>query len=649
MRNATCLPVCRSHSILNGFVLHSQARGTTPMPASVQSPPRRLCFGSFELDPASGELHQDGRKVPLPHKAFELLRALAEHSGEVVTREELRAKLWSANTFVEFDDGLNHAVKNLRQALGDSAENPQFIETLPRYGYRFLAAVEAAPTPGPEPVRLRRSTITAVVTTVALLAIVALLVFIPDGWRGRFSSNANEPPIRSLAVLPLSNLSGDPQQDYFADGMTDALITDVAKIRGLKVISRTSVMQFKDVKRPLPEVARRLGVDGIIEGSVQRSGGRVRITAQLIRAATDTHLWAESYEGDTRDVLALQEEIARDVAKKIKVALTPEEQIRLASARSVNPEAYELYLKGRYEWNKRTQAGLKKGLEYFQRAINLDPTYALAYSGIADSYTMLANNRFVSGSEVYSGAKAAALKALELDPNSAETHTSLAYVLFCYEWDPEAAMKELRTAIELNPNYATAHHWYAVILAEIGQSEEAMREMEQARKLDPLSVRISANVGHLLYLRRQYDQAILETRKALELEPNDRMTHERLGETYLQMGMSKEALAEYRLISSSDELDPGLVCAYAAAGNRKEALRILSWLKQKSKREYIAPYYMIRAYTALGEKDEALAWLQKGVETYSGGMDRLKVDPAFDPLRGDPRFQKLLRRMKFPQ
>jgi TolB-like protein/DNA-binding winged helix-turn-helix (wHTH) protein/Flp pilus assembly protein TadD len=623
------------------------------MPVSVPSA-ARIRFREFELDLTSGELHKDGQKVALPPKAFEILRALVERPGEVVTREELRTRLWAADTFVEFDDSLNHAVKKLRQALGDTSDDPQFIETLPRYGYRLMVPVDRARTPELQQTPWRRTATTAVVLGAAVLAVVAaLLAFNVGGWRSRVWGNAGGPPIRSLAVLPLSNLSGDPQQDYFADGMTDALITDLAKIRGLRVISRTSVMQFKDVKKPLPEVARTLGVDGILEGSVQRSAGRVRITAQLIRAPTDTHLWSESYERDARDVLALQAEIAQAVAREIKVTLTPEESTHLSRARPVNPEAYELYLKGRYEWNKRSEEGLKKGVDYFQQAINLDPTYALAYSGVADSYIMLGAHGFLAGAEVYPKAKAPALRALELDETLVEAHVSLAFVLFNYDRDHEAAIKEFEAAIKLNPNYATAHAWYADSLAFMGGGEEAVRESEQARRLDPLSPSINANVVYVLFLGRQYDRAIFEARKALELEPNDPWAYSFLARAYLQKGMYKEALAQFQKRLSLQPTFPkasaDLALAYAAAGKREEALKILGKLKQQSKREYVSPYVMARAYVGLGQKEEALAWLQKGLEVYDGDMHQLKVDPALDPLRSDPRFQDLLHRMNFPQ
>jgi TolB-like protein/DNA-binding winged helix-turn-helix (wHTH) protein len=373
------------------------------------------------LDLTSGELHKDGQKVPLPPKAFEVLRSLVERPGEVVTRDELRARLWAADTFVEFDDSLNHAVKKLRQALGDSAENPQFIETLPRHGYRFIAPTNGANIPGNAPKPKRRYPVPVIVSALALLALMAALVaYDVGGLRRRlWVRTADDPPIRSLAVLPLSNLTGDPQQDYFADGMTDALITDLAKIRAVKVISRTSVMQFKDVKKPLPAIAQALGVDGILEGSVQRSGGRVRITAQLIRAATDTHIWAESYERDTRDVLTLQAEVAQAVAREINVALTPEESTHLSRTRPVNPEAYDAYLKGQAHWYWLSREHLDNALEYFQLALRKDPNYALAYVGVANVWMMRGDSGWMTPGEAFPKAKAAVSKALELDDSLA--------------------------------------------------------------------------------------------------------------------------------------------------------------------------------------------------------------------------------------
>jgi TolB-like protein/tRNA A-37 threonylcarbamoyl transferase component Bud32/Flp pilus assembly protein TadD len=463
-----------------------------------------------------------------------------------------------------------------------------------------------------------------------------------------------EPPVRieSLAVLPLANLSGDPQQDYFADGMTEELIATLGKLSTLRVISRTSVMRYKKTEKTLPQIAKELNVDAVIEGSVLRAGDRVRITAQLIQASTDRHLWAESYDRNLRDVLNLQSEVSRAIASEIQIKVTPQEQARLASARAVNSEAYDLYLKGRYQWNKRSKEGLERGLKYFQRAIDLDPNYALAYSGVADSYVVLGNWGLLPGVEVYPKAKAAALKALQLDENLAEPHSSLARVLEDYDWDWLGAEDEHQRAIELNPNYATAHHWHAYGLGLTGRNKEALAEIELARSLDPLSTIINAEVALVLYWGRQYDRAIVEAQKALELEPNNGPAHAYLGEIYLTKGMYKDALAEFQIFLTLDRTDPGtsayLAAAYAAAGNREEALRILGRLKQQSKREYISPYSIALVYVWLSDKNEAFAWLQKGLDDHDGLMDLVKVDPGLDSLRSDPRFQALLRRMRFP-
>jgi len=608
---------------------------------------------------------------------------LLKSPGEVVTREELRRELWPSGTFVDFDHGLNAAVNRLRMALHDSAEDPRFIETLARRGYRFIAPVEtvaamsaspvpasvASPVAGADtgataptvravrepPPQKRWALALGALALIALLAVLAALNV--AGLRDRILSQVgaiHESPlqIRSIAVLPLENLSRDPEQEYFADGMTEALITDLGKISALRVISRTSVMHYKGTAKTLPEIARELNVDAVVEGAVMRSGGRVRITAQLIQAATDKHLWAETYERDLRDVLALQGEVARDITNEIQIKLTPQQQARLADARPVNPEAHELYLKGRYEWNKRTEEGLKKGLEYFQQAIQLDPDYPLAYCGAADTYGVLGLNEFLPGKEVYPKARAAALKALELDESLAEAHVSLAKVLFEYDWDWQAGEKEYQRAIELNPSYATAHHWYAEALTCMGRDKEAIREIELARRLDPLSVMINANVGTTLYASRQYDRAIVELRRAIEFEPNNFEAYYYLSQTYAQKGMNQEAIAAAQQAVSLERDNPELAAllahTYAVTGRRGEALKILGKLKELSKRQYFSPYLLARIYVGLGEKEEAFAWLQKAADVHDGEMIGLKVEPELDPLRSDPRFQALLRRMNFP-
>ncbi|MGB9072044.1 MAG: winged helix-turn-helix domain-containing protein [Terriglobales bacterium] len=622
------------------------------MPVRVQSP-QRICFRKFELDLTSGELHKDGRKVPLPPKAFEVLRSLVERPGEVVTREDLRARLWAADTFVEFDDSLNHAVKKLRQALGDSAETPEFIETLPRHGYRFLASTnrgnnisETAPKPE------RHFSAPRLVSALALLTLVAVMfAYDVGGLRRRLWGHAGDPPIRSLAVLPLSNLTGDPQQDYFADGMTDALITDLAKIRAIKVISRTSVMQFKGVNKPLPEIAQALGVDGILEGTVQRSGGRVRVTAQLIRAATDTHLWAESYERDTRDVLTLQAEVAQAIAREINVALTPEESARLLRPRSVNPEAYEAYLKGQSHWYWLSREHLDAALEYFELALQKDPNYARAYVGVANVWAVRGDAGFMPPSEAMPKAKAAISKALTLDDTLSEAHIALANIMALYEHDWPAAEREFRRGIELNPNNADGHFMYADFLISMKRGDEWNTEIQRTLELDPFNPFFHCFYGwHLVYLQR-YDEAIAQLGKVLATEPDFSSAHMGLWGAFYKKGMHKEALAEatkFFIVLHDSEVADALARGYAEGGYARAMHLGAEVLAERSRRSHVPAVRIARLYAHAGDKDEVLQWLQKARDERETPLMHLGVAWDWDFLRSDPRFQDLLRSMMFP-
>ncbi len=462
--------------------------------------------------------------------------------------------------------------------------------------------------------------------------------------------------INSLAVLPLENLSGDPQQDYFADGMTEALITDLAQIRSLRVISRTSVMQYKGSRKPLPEVARALHVDAVVEGSVLRSGERVRITAQLIQARTDRHLWAKTYERDLRDVLALQSEVASAIAQEVKVKLTPQEQVRMASSRPVDREAYEAYLKGSYFWNKRTPEGLTKATEFFQQAIEKDPGYALAYAGLAESYFALSFYGDVAPKQYFPRVKEAATKALEIDDTLAEAHASLASTLTFYDWDWPSAEREFRRALELNPSYAMGHRAYASYLSAMGRHREAIAEAKRAQELDPLSLDVNTMAGRCFYHARQYDQAIEQYRRALEIDPNFTIAHQFSGKAYAQKGMYREALAELQEAGAvykeagAGYTEPlsviGLV--YAVSGRPGQAQHVLEELKAIRKQKYVPPWSIVRVYAGLGQKDQAFAWLEKGFQERDNRLIWLKVDPMFDNLRCDPRFADLLRRLRFP-
>jgi TolB-like protein/Tfp pilus assembly protein PilF len=457
----------------------------------------------------------------------------------------------------------------------------------------------------------------------------------------------------SIAVLPLANFSGDPEQEYFADGMTEAVITELGKIGALRVISRTSVMQYKGARKPLPEIARALKVDAVVEGSVLRFGDRVRITAQLIEAATDRHLWSESYERDLRDVLTLQREVARAIANQVQIKLTPQEQARLANAGSVNPEAYDTYLKGRYYQEKRTEEGLKKSIEYFEQAIAKDPNYAPAYSGFADSYSYLGNHGFFPPNEASPRAKAAAAKALEMDESLAEAHTSLAYVKMNYDWDWVGAGKEYRRAIELNPGYTKAHSLYAWYLAAQGWFGEAIAEMKRALELDPLSLYDNTNLGWHLRMARRYDEAIEQLRMTLDMDPTFAQGRLDLGQVYEQKKMYEQAIVEFRkaitLYGGSAPSTAALGHAYAVAGKRDEAEKVLSELKALSKQKYVSSFDVAVIYTGLGEKEQAFAWLEKAYKQRDGWLaGRLKVDPRLDSLRSDPRFADLLRRVGLP-
>jgi len=633
----------------------------------------RFCFGVFELDLRAGELRKRGLRIRLQEQPFQVLAMLVEQPGEVITREQLQKKLWPADTFVDFDHGLNKAINKIRDALNDSAETPRFVETVARRGYRFLAEVKAAdsaPVRGPElaaqplpvaeaadrrglasnlakPKHLLPSLAGKSAAFVLVLLMASLAAWKVHSWRGP------SPVIRSLAVLPLESLSNDASQDYFADGMTDELISDLGQISALRVISRTSVMSYKHVRKPLPEIARELDVDAVVEGTVLRSGDRVRITAQLIDASTDKHLWSESYEGEFRDTLALQNEVARAVADQIRVNLNPQEQIALKNVRVVDPAAYESYLKGRYFWNKRTANGLNVALAYFHQAIDEDPKYAQAYSGLADTYALLGDWQYavMAPKEALPKAKAAATKALELDNTLGEAHNSLAFVLDGFDWDLDSGGKEFRRAIQLNPGYATAHHWYAWHLALLDRYDEALVEMRKAENLDPLSLVINADLAELLILAHSYDESIQQSRKTIEMDPNFALAHNQLAQAYLQKRMTDEAITELRkavqLSGGSPTCIANLARAYAASGKPSEAAKLLSDLMKRSSPNYSYASEIAMIYASLGDTNRAMNWLEKGYdERFNPGV---LLRPGFDPLRSDPRFEDLAHRVGLNQ
>jgi serine/threonine-protein kinase len=465
----------------------------------------------------------------------------------------------------------------------------------------------------------------------------------------------SSPRIDSVAVLPLDNLSGDPEQEYFADGMTDALIANLAKINDLRVISRQSVIRFKNKDTPLPAIAEALDVDALVEGSVLRSDDRIRITTQLVQANPERHLWAESYERDLQNVLSLQNEVARAIAQEIKVKLTQQEESLLATADTIDPKAYEAYLKGRYHWNKRTEEGMLRAVEYFQQAAETSPKYAQAYAGLADSYLMLANYDYLPPSEAVQKVEAAANKALELDDRLGEAHTSLAFLKHRCQWDWSGAEEEFQKALALNPGYGTAHQWYGAHLVAVGRLDEGLRELKQARDLDPLSLIFNADVGRALYYMRRYDEAIEESKKAIEIDPNF-APRTWIADAYMQTSRYEKAIEEAQKNVNISEREPyhvsSLAFAYGASGRRDDALKLLDELKRRKKEnEYIAPYYFAAVYAGLGEKSDAIHWLEKAIEerTALDYLNYIKVEPKFDALRSDPRFQEILRRMNFPE
>jgi len=553
----------------------------------------------------------------------------------------------------KLEEVVNKALeKDRKLRFQSAAEVRTDLERLKRNSGSGYTATATAGTP--PPVRHNKSAIVAagvaLVVPAALLALVLTLNI--GGVRDRFLGKAGAQQIRSLAVLPLENLSRDPEQEYFADGVTDQLITDLAQISTMKVISRTSVMQYKGAHKPLPQIAQQLGVDAVVEGSVQRAGDRVRIAAQLIDARTDQHLWARSYERDLRDVLALQDEVAQAIANELKIELTPPAHERLPGSRSVDPDAYEAYLKGHYYSSKRTEKELKKSIEYFQEAIKKDPNYAPAYSGAADAYALLGYRGQLPSTEALSSGKAAALKAVALDDSLAEAHGSLAFIAETLEWDWPTAEREYKRALELNPGYAEGHNWYAGYLMYFGRFEQGIAEAKRARELDPLSLAINNALAGRLLLAGHEIEAMEQIHKTLEMDPNFAPAHNRLGWAYLSKGMNEKAIAEFQKEAALSGSDPeesiDLGYAYAVVGKRDEANRILANLKRKRKRAFVSPAGVGIICGALGQKDEAFAWLEKAYELRDPQLTYLKVGPRFTPLRSDPRFQDLLRRMGLP-
>lgn len=618
--------------------------------------PRLLRFGAFEADLRTGELRKQGLKVKLPGQPFQILAMLLEHPGELVTREEIRERLWGGDTFLDFEHSVNNSINRLREALGDDPAAPRFVETLPRHGYRFVAPVEVAPASpagdagaprgvaqGEVPPRPYRAVALAGASVLAFVAV--FLALDVAGWRDRLLRRiAPAPRIESIAVLPLENLSHDPAQEYFADGMTEALITNLGKISALRVISRTSVLRFKGTKQPLSEIAKELNVDALVEGTVLLSGNRVRITANLLHAPTDRHLWAETYERDLQDVLSLQGEVAESVARAIKVVLSPAESRRLATVRSVKPEAYELYLKGRYHYYRWTPDDFRKAIGYFQKAIEADPDWAPAYAGLATSYGWLWIVGGVSAQEALPRFEAALKTALAIDDTDPQARYALAASAFYYRWDWEEADREFQRTLALDPGLVEARFEYAWFLAVMGRFPAAVAEAQRAVDRDPLSVSANFALGSVYFFARQDDLAASQFERTIELDPNDPRPYEALAGMYDRMGKHQEAVTTQQKAMSLSGARPDEVAALARAYFQSGYEGCLRWRLERAK----DPYSIALIHAELGHKDEALVWLEKAHKEHSWAMCQLKVLPTWDPLRSDPRFQDLLRRMKFP-
>ena len=624
---------------------------------------RVLRFDTFELDLRAGELRKRGVKLRLQGQPVQLLAILLQSAGNLVTREELRSQLWPADTFVDFDHSLHNAIGRIREVLGDSTEIPRYIETLPRRGYRFIACVEEVQAPRiseangnktREAVAVAPPTKRRAALVVTLCSCLAIGLAAWAAWR-HFYSKSQVPPIRSLAVLPMQNLSGDAAQEYFADGMTDELITDLAKVGGLRVISRTSVMRYKGTKKGLPEIARELNVDAIVEGSVMRSDNRVRITAQLLHAPRDQHLWAETYERDLGDVLRLQSEVAQVIARQVRAQLTPQQQAQLHSVRPVNPEAYDTYLRGRFYWTTEFTKpdSLKKAQRLFEESIQKDPDFALAYAGLADTYVYLAFSGRLSRDRAYRSAREALRKAVELDDSIGETHDTLGMLNWRFDWDWDAAEREFNRAIALAPSYSCAHEDRAIYLGFIGRRAEALAEITKINQLDsgPSSAMAESAAYYEL---RDYPSLIEASRRGVLSDPNDSSQHYFLGVGYEGTGKLLDAISEYQKAIEMSDGDQGptvsLAHAYLAVGKRAEGENILRDLERKSKSAHVSPYTTATIYAGLGEKDKAFEFLEKAYQERSLDISwHIKADLRIDNLRSDPRFQDLVRRVGYPQ
>jgi len=633
---------------------------------------RIVRFAAFEFDLGTGELRKHGLRLKLNGQPIDLLAMLLEHSGKVVTREGLQKRLWPADTYVDFEHSLNAAIKRLRAALGDSADAPRFVETLARQGYRFIAplsypvvtqpvesqlagdaeaVLDVRPPAGEgdsKQVLLPRRRVLQAVGGAALIAVpLGLWALLPARRRNRLSGST-APRITRLAVLPLANLSSDVEQEAFADGMTDLLITDLGQIGALRVISRPSVMRFKGTKQPLSEIAKQLGVEAVIVGTVQSSSNRVRITAQLVDPATDQQMWGRAYERELTDVLALQGEVARAIAGEVQAKVTADEAGRLARNRKIVPAALGAYLLGRYYWDQFTEESILKAIDNYEHAIQLDPAYAAAYAGVAECWGGLIFTDARPWDEAISKAREAATKALAIDDTLAEAHQAMATVHY-HEWDWKGVEEEVKKAIALNTGFSISHVQYSNMLRHLGRAEESIAEGKLALEVDPLAMLTNQMLGNAYASARRYDLAIAQYEKGLSLHPNDSSLRYQLGWAYVYSGAFDKGIEAIRSSLALDSVDPSLSpdLAYidAMLGKRGQTRQILNRLLTLAKKNPVSPGMLALVYVALDERAQALTWLEKAYQQHSSMMTWLKTDPRFDRIREEPRFQDLMRRV----
>lgn len=635
--------------------------GQCPMGSSARNP-KVIRFADCTLDLQTAELRRNGTNVTLQDQPFQILTMLLENPGQLVTREELTKKLWPNGTFVDFDQSLNKAVARLREALRDSAEDPRFVETLPRKGYRWIAQVQQAELGGDSQVRsdigprrlvLRQVTFGAIAAIVLIGGVASFTIrgFSHPTWTFYFENSRT--PINSVAVLPFAYAGSDPSTENLTDGFTEGVIDDLSDLQNIKVISRASAFHYKQREINLQRAAKELGVEALVTGRVVQHGNVLSVRAELVDAREDKQLWGGQYSMELADIQSVQKQIATAISEKLRVRLTNEEKTRLLKP-SPKPEAYQLYLKGRYVSNQATAGALQKGIEYFQRAIDIDPGYALAYVGLADSNNMLgAGLNYASPSETLPKAKLAAMKALELDETLGEAHAALAYAEWFYDLDWPSAEREFKRSIELNPNSAIAHQHYAECLLTRSRFDESIVELKKAQELDPLSP-IADNLGHVYWVMRRYDEAISDFQKTLELHSNASWIRAQLAWTYALKRMYPQAFAEYDKIADHEKavtaetqlVADGLGWLYAVAGRRADALKIVRGFNNLSSHTYVDFYQLATIYAGLGEKGEAFLMLEKGYEQHSASMPYLTIDPFWDAMRSDPRYADLLHRME---